>query len=146
MASRSIFFNGKPETRRSGEKAHQAEIMEGTRHRHERVAEELLHEVSGMLAGELKDPRVVGLLTVMEVRVSPDLKHARVFISAHGTDAERASTRKGLDAAAGYVRRELTLRLQMRRAPEIHFMVETAGAQSERIDELLRKAQDPAGT
>ncbi len=120
--------------------------MEGTRHRHQRVAEEILHEVSGMLAGELKDPRVVGLLSVMEVRVSPDLKHARVYISAHGTDAERASTRKGLDAAAGYVRRELTLRLQMRRAPEIHFLVETAGAQAERIDELLRKAQDPAGT
>ena len=120
--------------------------MEGTRHRHERVAEEILHEVSGMLAGELKDPRVVGLLTVMEVRVTPDLKHARVYVSAYGTDAERASARTGLDAAAGYVRRELTTRLQLRRAPEIHFVVDTAGAQAERIDELLRKTRDPAGS
>ena len=46
-------------------------------HRHERVAEEILHELGIMVAGELKDPRIEGLVTVTEVRVTPDLKHAR---------------------------------------------------------------------
>lgn len=112
-------------------------------HRHERVAEEIHHEVSAMLAGELKDPRVAGFLTLTEVRVTPDLKHARIFVSVYGTPAERKSAQKGLDAAGGYIRRELTHRLQMRRFPELHFILDTSGAQGDRIDELLRKA---AGT
>lgn len=109
-------------------------------HRHERVAEEIHHEVSAMLAGELKDPRVAGLITLTEVRVTPDLKHARIFVSVYGTPAERTSAGKGLEAANGYIRRELTHRLQMRRIPELHFILDTSSAEGERIDELLRKA------
>src|SRR3989449_7745241 len=75
-------------------------------HRHERVAEEIRHEVSAMLAGELKDPRLAGLVTVTEVRVSPDLKQARIYVSVMGTQAEQTSTLQGLAAAAGYVRHE----------------------------------------
>ena len=109
-------------------------------HRHERVAEEIHHEMSAMLAGELKDPRVAGFITLTEVRVTPDLKHARIFVSVYGTLAERANTRKGLEAASGYIRRELTHRLQMRRLPELHFILDTSSAEGDRIDELLRKA------
>src|SRR5437899_6478473 len=87
-------------------------------HRHERVAEEIRHEVSAMLAGELKDPRLAGLVTVTEVRVSPDLKQARIYVSVMGTQAEQTSTLRGLAAAAGYVRHELTERLQVRRSEE----------------------------
>lgn len=111
-------------------------------HRHERVAEEIHHEVSAMLAGELKDPRVAGFITLTEVRVTPDLKHARIFVSVYGTPAERASARKGLEAASGYIRRELTHRLQMRRIPELHFVLDSSSVEGERIDELLRKASD----
>jgi ribosome-binding factor A len=115
-------------------------------HRHERVAEEIHHEVSAMLAGELKDPRVSGLITLTEVRVTPDLKHARVFVSVYGTPAERTSARKGLEAAGGYIRRELTHRLQMRRMPELHFILDMSGAEGDRIDDLLRKALGPEQT
>lgn len=110
-------------------------------HRHERIAEEIRHEVSTMLAGELKDPRLAGLVTVTEVRVSPDLKQARVYVSVMGTQAEQASTLRGLTAAAGYVRHELTERLQMRRGPEVHFVLDHSEEYSQRIEELLRQTK-----
>lgn len=110
-------------------------------HRHERVAEEILHEVSAMLAGELKDPRLAGLVTVTEVRISPDLKQARIYVSVMGTQAEQASTLQGLTAAAGYVRHELTERLQMRRAPEVHFVLDHSEEYGQRIEELLRQTK-----
>jgi ribosome-binding factor A len=115
-------------------------------HRHERVAEEIRHEVSAMLAGELKDPRLASLVTVTEVRVTPDLKHARVFVSVMGTDAEQASTLAGLAAAAGYVRHELTERLQMRRAPEVHFLLDRTEEYGQYIEELLRQTKKPASS
>jgi ribosome-binding factor A len=110
-------------------------------HRHERVAEEILHEVSTMLAGELKDPRLAVSLTVTEVRVSPDLKHARIFVSVIGSEAERASTLAGLTAAAGYIRRELTERLGLRRGPELRFVLDRAEEYGQHIEELLRQAK-----
>ena len=65
-------------------------------HRHERIAGEIQQEISIMLAGELKDPRLAGLATVTEVRVSPDLKQARVYVSVMGTEAEQAAALEGL--------------------------------------------------
>jgi ribosome-binding factor A len=110
-------------------------------HRHERIAEEIRHELAGMVAGELKDPRVAGLVTVTEVRVSPDMRHARIYVSVQGTEDEHESTLAGLSAAAGFIRRELTLRLQLRRSPEMHFVLDQSGPQGERIEELLRQAK-----
>jgi ribosome-binding factor A len=110
-------------------------------HRHERVAEEILHELGAMVAGELKDPRIAGLVTITEVRVTPDLKHARVFVSVTGDAAEQQSTIQGLTAAIGYIRHELTERIQLRRAPEIHFTLDHSEEYGQRIEELLRQAK-----
>jgi ribosome-binding factor A len=120
-------------------------IMTIAGHRHERIAEEIRHEISAMLAGELKDPRIAPLVTVTEVRVSPDRKQARVFVSVLGDDAERKSTLKGLLAAAGFVRHEIAERLRLRRAPEMLFVLDTSEEYGQRIEELLRrtKAKDP---
>lgn len=110
-------------------------------HRHERVAEEIRHEVSILLSGELKDPRIAGLVTVTEVRVSPDLRQARVFVTVMGTDAEQASTLKGLQAASGFVRRELTERLGLRRSLEVHWILDKSEEYGERIEDLLRQVK-----
>jgi ribosome-binding factor A len=112
-------------------------------HRRERIAEEIWHEVSTMLAGELKDPRLAGSVVVSEVRVTPDLKQARIFVNIGGTDAEQASALAGLTAAAGYVRHELTERLQLRRGPEIHFVLDRSEEYGQHIEELLRQAKKP---
>jgi len=113
-------------------------------HRHERVAEEILHELGIMVAGELKDPRIEGLVTITEVRVTPDLKHARVFVNVVGNEAEQKKTIRGLAAAVGYIRHELTERIQLRRAPEIHFTLDHSEEYAQRIEELLKQAKKPA--
>jgi ribosome-binding factor A len=112
-------------------------------HRHERIAEEMQHEIGAMLAGELKDPRLEVLSVVTEVRVSPDLKQARVYVSVAGDEAEQAAALKGLVAAAGYIRRELSERLQIRRTPELHFVLDRSQEYGQRIDDLLRRAKEP---
>lgn len=116
-------------------------------HRHERVAEEIHHEMSAMLAGELKDPRLSGMVVVTEVRVSPDMKQARVYVSIDGDESERAAVMKGLDAAVGFIRHELVERIQMRRCPELHFFLDRSEEISGRIERLLNEAKKnkPAG-
>ena len=113
--------------------------MTTVRHRHERVAEEIRHEFEAMLAGELKDPRLAGPLRVTEVTVTPDLKHARIFLAAFGTHEERSGVREGLAAAMGFIRSELAQRLDLRRAPEIHFVVDASGVEGGRLEELLHR-------
>lgn len=112
-------------------------------HRSERIAEEIRNELSLMLAGELKDPRLALPVSVSEVRVGPDMRTVRVFVRLEGTEDERAEALKGLKAAAGYVRHELVERLQLRRAPEILFLVDESEEYGQRIDELLRKVTRP---
>jgi len=119
--------------------------MTTVRHRHERVAEEIRHEFEAMLAGELKDPRLAGPVRVTEVTVTPDLKHARVFLAALGTDEERHGVREGLAAAMGFIRHELAQRLDLRRAPEIHFVVDASGVDGTRLDELLHDPPTSGG-
>ena len=112
-------------------------------HRHERVAEEIRHELGIMIVGELKDPRLAGLATVTEVRMTPDLKQARVYVSVMGTQAEQSSTIQGLTAAAGFIRHELSERLQIRRAPELTFVLDRSEEYGQRIDELIRRTKTP---
>jgi ribosome-binding factor A len=112
-------------------------------HRHERLAGEIRQEISAMLAGELKDPRLSTFATVTEVRMAPDLKQARVYVNVHGTEAEQAEAIKGLHSAAGFIRHELSERLQIRRAPELFFVLDRSEEYGQRIDELLRRTKSP---
>ena len=115
--------------------------MSATGHRHERVGEEIAHEINAMLAGELKDPRLEGSIIASEVRVQPDMKHARVFISVKGTSEEQAEAIKALEHAAGFIRHELVERLQLRRLPELHFALDLSEERVEHIEQLLREAK-----
>jgi ribosome-binding factor A len=112
-------------------------------HRHARVAGEIRQEISAMLAGELKDPRLTAFATVTEVRMTPDLKQAKVYVSVMGTEAEQKSTIKGLTAAAGFIRHELSERLQLRRATELMFVLDRSEEYAQRINELLQRAKSP---
>jgi ribosome-binding factor A len=112
-------------------------------HRPERVAEEVRNEVSLMLAGELKDPRLALPLNVTEVRVAPGMRQVRVYVQLEGSEEERAAALKGLHAAAGFVRHELVERLQLRRAPEILFVADQSEEYGKRIDQLLEKVKQP---
>jgi len=115
--------------------------MSTTTHRHKRVGEEIAHEINAMLAGELKDPRLEGSVIASEVRVQPDMKHARVFISVKGTSEEQSDAIKALEHAAGFIRHELVERLQLRRLPELHFALDLSEERVERIEQLLREVK-----
>ena len=115
--------------------------MSPSNHRHERVGEEIAHEINAMLAGELKDPRLEVSVVASEVRVQPDMKHARVFISVKGSSKEQNDAIKALEHAAGYIRRELVERLQLRRVPELHFTLDVSQEQAERIENLLKQVK-----
>jgi ribosome-binding factor A len=113
--------------------------MSTTNHRHERIGEEIAHELNAMLAGELKDPRLEGSVVISEVRVQPDMKHARVFVSfPQATGKEQNDAVKALEHAAGFIKRELIERLQLRRLPDLHFTLDHSQEYSERIEQLLK--------
>jgi ribosome-binding factor A len=115
--------------------------MSPTNHRHERVGEEIAHEINAMLAGELKDPRLEGMVVVSEVRVQPDMKHARVFVHVPGTSKEQSDAVKALEHASGYIRSEIIERLQVRRLPELHFALDLSQEHVQRVEQLLKEVK-----
>ena len=80
--------------------------------RADRVAEAIREEIATFLAEDVKDPRISGLVTVTGVEVTRDLRHAKVFVSVMGTDAERAATFEGLDSVATHLRARVGRALQ----------------------------------
>jgi len=116
--------------------------------RADRVAEAIREEVARFLAGDAKDPRLIGLVTVTGAEVTRDLRHAKVFVSIMGSDAERAATFDGLSSAASHLRARVGRALRLRVAPEITFRPDESIARAAHIDALLAKikdAQPPAG-
>lgn len=110
--------------------------------RTDRVAEALQELVADLLLREIKDPRV-GLVTVTGVKVSPDLRQARVFFSCLGDDAQRAQSLQGLTSAAGFVRSQVARKLNLRVAPQIVFEFDPSLEQAERVARLLKDARGP---
>jgi ribosome-binding factor A len=117
----------------------------GQKYHRERLGEALREEIEIILEGELSDPRI-GLVNVSEVDLAPDAKSARVMVVVEGDDAEAAETMEGLKAATGYVRRELTERLHLRRPPELLFILDRSQQYEARIDELLQRANKRRGS
>src|SRR3974390_1779473 len=111
--------------------------MSPDHHRHERVGEEIAHEINAMLPGELKDPRREGNVCVSEVRVQPDMKHARVFVSVRSENSkEQTDAIKALEHASGFIKHELVERLQLRRVPDLHFTLDLSQENVESIQQL----------
>lgn len=117
----------------------------GQKYHRERLGEALREEIEIILEGELSDPRI-GLVNVSEVHLAPDAKSARVMVVVEGDDAEARETMEGLKAATGYVRRELTERLHLRRPPELLFILDRSQQYVARIDELLQRANKRRGS
>jgi ribosome-binding factor A len=116
-----------------------------THSRPERVGQEIQAAIGDLLArGMLRDPRI-GYITVTGVKVSPDLRVARVFYSMIGTEQERADTQKGLEAAKGFVRREVTSAVNLRVSPEIFFTFDESVGEGDKIDRLLREVRNKEG-
>lgn len=104
----------------------------------QRVASLIQQELGKMFAKGLKDPRI-GFITITGAKVSPDLREAWVYYTVHGTDAERKMTAQGLEAAKGFLRRELGSRMTQRVTPELHFVIDKAIDEGARIDDLINQ-------
>ena len=104
--------------------------------RPEQLAELIRGEVSQIVGYELDDPRVE-TVTVTDVRVSDNLRDASVYVTAVGTEAEKVAALKALHKAAPYVRRQLSILLNLRYTPELHFVRDTVEEAATRVDELL---------
>ncbi|WP_138303192.1 MULTISPECIES: 30S ribosome-binding factor RbfA [Eubacteriales] len=89
-----------------------------------RVNTEVLRELSNILRGGIKDPRIAPWTSVVAVEVAPDLKTCKAYISVLGDEKAQADTITGLKSAEGYIRRELAHTLNMRNTPEIRFILD----------------------
>ena len=103
----------------------------------ERVSSLFREEISQLLLREVKDPRLSGLFSITEVSITPDLRYAHVYISMMGSEEEKKSIISGLESAAGFIRRELSHRIEMRRIPELIFMRDDSIEKGTKLLKLL---------
>ena len=106
-----------------------------------RVNEALREVLSARLAEGLKDPRI-GFVTVTAVETSPDLRHARVFVSVLGDHEEREQTLAGLGSAHGPLQAAIASELRLKRTPTLKFLYDDSIDKGMRISELLEDEGD----
>lgn len=108
-----------------------------------RINGEVMRELSNIIRGEIKDPRINPLTSVVAVEVAPDLKTCKAYISVLGDETSQADTLKGLKSAEGYIRMKLARSINLRNTPEIHFIldqsIEYGVNMSKMIDEVSRR-------
>jgi len=109
--------------------------------RPQRLALQIQHEISLILSRNMKDRRI-GFVTVTGVDMSPDLRQARVFVSAMGSDKDKQASLETLQHAAGWIRHELGQRVRMKFLPEILFRADRSQEYGEHIDHLLDEIQE----
>lgn len=106
--------------------------------RPERLAETLREEITEIVGYELEDPRLEAI-TVTEVRVSPDLRDAKVYVLIEGNETEIKEAMKALQNAEKFVRSQVAMSLSIHHAPHIHFVRDTVEEKAGRIDKLIEE-------
>jgi len=113
--------------------------------RYDRIAEEIKRELSNVIR-ELKDPRIGGVVSVVAVDVTRDLRYAKAYISVLGSDEDKENALSGLKSAAGFIRREIGNRVMLRHVPEFHFVIDNSIEHginiSKLIDEVRKKDEE----
>ena len=106
--------------------------------RTERLGHQMRVELAELISRQVKDPRI-GFATVTRVELTADLHHARIYVSVLGSTDEQEKTLEGLGSAAGFLRREIGHRLDLRRAPELSFILDHGAEAGEKIEMLLQQ-------
>jgi ribosome-binding factor A len=109
--------------------------------RAERVSSIIQQELGYLLREQVNDPRLTGLISITKVSTSPDLKHAKVFISTLGDKVNKNEILQGFTAASGFLRRQLANRLKLKHMPELSFHLDNS---IERGAEVLRLIEQVA--
>jgi ribosome-binding factor A len=103
-----------------------------------RVGDQLRAEISELLAREVHDPGI-GFLTVTYVKVTPDLQTARVYYTTLGDEKARKDTRRALERAAPFLRRQIGRRLRLKRVPALEFFFDETVERGDRIEQILQE-------
>ena len=111
--------------------------------RAERVADQIRSELGSLLLRDVHDPGL-GFVTVTRVQVSPDLQQARVFYTSLGDERARADSKRAIQRAAPFLRRQIGARLRLKRVPELTFLFDESIAGQDRIEQLLNEIRTPA--
>jgi ribosome-binding factor A len=112
-----------------------------SRFRKDRVAELIRQVIADLVVSKIKDPRIQGI-TITEVLMSADLKSAKVYYCCPGGEA--TSHQQGLEAAEGFIRRQLRTELDLKYIPQLSFFYDTAFDNSARISRILKDLAEPA--
>ena len=111
-----------------------------------RINGEVLKELSNIIRGEIKDPRINPMTSVVSVEVAPDLKTCKAYISVLGDEESQKKTLAGLRSAEGYIRRALAKSINLRNTPEIRFILDQSIAygveMSKKIDEVTKDLRE----
>jgi ribosome-binding factor A len=102
-----------------------------------RINEEVFRELSNIIRGELKDPRISPMTSVVSVEVAPDLKTAKAYISVLGDEEAAKKTMAGLKSCGGFIRHLLAQNLNLRNTPEITFVLDQSIAYGVRMSKLI---------
>ena len=108
------------------------------RYRKERMQDLLREEISTIIQQDIKDPGL-GFITVVEIRMTADLKHAKVYYTVYGTDEEKEKTAVALKRARNYVKHLIGERIRLKYVPDLTFVFDTDQERAARIDEILKK-------
>ena len=103
----------------------------------DRVNELLRSEISHLIARDIKDPRVAGVISITEVIASSDLRSAKVYVSVMGQRANRESALDGIRSAASFLRRELRGRVNLQHTPHLTFVLDDSIEEGDRILRLM---------
>jgi ribosome-binding factor A len=101
-----------------------------------RVDEAVREVLSDAVTQDLKDPRV-GFVTVTDVKTSPDLRHARVYVSVLGSAEERAASLEGLQSAHGYLQGRVAGELRLKHTPQLTFLHDDTAERADRLERIL---------
>jgi len=112
-------------------------------HRIEQVNKLIRREISELLQRQVKDPRLDSFVAVTEVSTSPDLRHAKIFVSCIANEEEKQDTLSALATAAGFFRNELARRLRLRRIPKLSFQWDDSIRQGDHLLQLIDQVTTP---
>jgi ribosome-binding factor A len=121
--------------------AHKPFVQEKPRHRPARFAQRLKEELSTLIPGSLRDPRLsgIGFLTITAVEVTPDLKHAKVMFALMGDEKRAKEVTEALNKAAGFLRKELMHSLETKITPHLIFKYDRGLENLTEVQDLLKK-------
>jgi ribosome-binding factor A len=104
------------------------------------LQDQLREEISAIIQQEIKDPGI-GFITILDVKMTEDLKYAKILYSVYGSEEEKHKTVEALRRAKGYIKHLLGTRIKLRYTPELTFVFDTEQEKHARIDELLKKVE-----